>query len=122
MKPKHKPVPQHVRRRLTETAILSSAETLFVKQGYHRTSVDQIAAAANLTKGAVYVHFEDKQKVLMVLLERAEQQVINPILERLADPGVPTVSKLINYLHDWRSEERRVGKERVSTGRSRGSP
>src|SRR3546814_12805481 len=37
----------------------------------------------------------------MVLLERAEQQVINPILERLADPGVPTVSKLINYLHDW---------------------
>src|SRR3546814_18819487 len=110
MKPKHKPVPQHVRRRLTETAILSSAETLFVKQGYHRTSVDQIAAAANLTKGAVYVHFEDKQKVLMVLLERAEQQVINPILERLADPGVP------------RSEERRVGNECVSTCRSRWSP
>src|SRR3546814_18190445 len=37
----------------------------------------------------------------MVLLERDEQDVINPILERLADPGVPNVSKLINYLHDW---------------------
>ncbi len=98
---RRKPVPQSVRRRTTEAAILKSAETLFVKQGFHRTTVDQIASAANLTKGAVYVHFKDKQEVLMVLLERAEEQVIRPILDKLEEPGMSVRSKLVHYLHAW---------------------
>lgn len=99
--PKRKSTPQHIRRLQTETAILASAETLFVKRGYHRTTIDQIASAAGLTKGAVYVHFKDKQALLMVLLERAEQQVVIPILERLDASDDNAIDKLVTYVHSW---------------------
>src|SRR5690606_8552030 len=56
---------------------------------------------AHLTKGAVYVHFKDKQDELMVLLERAEEQVIRPILDKLREPGESVRSKLVHYLHAW---------------------
>jgi len=95
------PTPQHVRRLQTETAVLASAEALFVQHGYHRTTVDQIATKAGLTKGAVYVHFKDKQDVLLVLLRRAEERVLVPILEDLEDPASDPVQKLVNYVHNW---------------------
>ena len=95
------PTPQHVRRLQTETAVLASAESLFVQRGYHRTSVDEIATKAGLTKGAVYVHFKDKQDVLLVLLRRAEERVLVPILQDLEDPGTDPEQKLVNYVHNW---------------------
>lgn len=99
--PARVPTPQHVRRLQTETAVLASAESLFVQRGYHRTTVDEIAAKAGLTKGAVYVHFKDKQDVLLVLLRRAEDRVLVPILKDLEDPDFNPVQKLVNYVHNW---------------------
>ncbi len=95
------PRTQHARRLQTEAAILASAETLFVQQGYYRTSVDEIASRAGLTKGAVYVHFKDKQEVLLVLLQRAEDQVLRPILTSMDNPNIDPVQKLVNYAHSW---------------------
>lgn len=96
-------VPHHIRRLQTETAVLNSAEQLFVQRGFHRTTVDDIAEAAGLTKGAVYVHFKDKLDVLRVLLRRAEDRVLFPILRRLEDPSTPVIDKLVGYIHDWAS-------------------
>ncbi len=97
----HIVTPHHVRRQLTETAVLTSAETLFVQRGFHRTTVDDIAHAAGLTKGAVYVHFKDKRDVLLVLLRRAEDRVLFPILKRLENPQFDAVEKLVDYVHSW---------------------
>lgn len=90
-----------MRREQTEAAILASAETLFVQNGYHRTTVDAIAARAGLTKGAVYVRFEDKRDVLLVLLRRAEDRILVPILTRLSNPHLSTADKLVDYVHSW---------------------
>jgi len=95
--------PHHVRRLQSETAVLASAEHLFVHRGFHRTTVEDIAAAAGLTKGAVYVHFKDKRDVLRVLLRRAEDRVLFPILRRLQDPSISVTDKLVGYIHDWAS-------------------
>jgi len=47
------------RRDLTEIAI-----DCFARYGYRATSIARIAAAAGLTKGAIYYHFKDKEELL----------------------------------------------------------
>ncbi|HTO52797.1 MAG TPA: helix-turn-helix domain-containing protein [Myxococcota bacterium] len=63
-----------VRRRAPEAsrdAILDAALRCFAKRGYHETSVDDIAARARLSKGAVYWHFSGKRALFLALLDRA---------------------------------------------------
>jgi AcrR family transcriptional regulator len=47
----------------TRTTILEVAHDLFIKQGYHGTSMRQIAQQANLALGGLYNHFSSKEQV-----------------------------------------------------------
>ncbi len=51
------------RRKHTRTAILQAAHDLFIKQGYHGTSMRQIAQASQIALGGLYNHFTSKEKV-----------------------------------------------------------
>ncbi len=44
----------------TKTALLDSARDLFTQHGYSGTSLDEVVAAARVTKGALYHHFPSK--------------------------------------------------------------
>jgi AcrR family transcriptional regulator len=50
-------------RETTRDHILQSAHHLFIKQGYHGTSMRQIAQRANLALGGLYNHFSSKEQV-----------------------------------------------------------
>ena len=54
----------------TRTALLASAERLFLANGVTRTSLSQIAYDAGVTRGAVYWHFENKSDLLNQLLDQ----------------------------------------------------
>ncbi len=54
----------------TRARILSAAVERFTHDGYDTTSVADICAAANVSKGAFYHHFPSKQAVFIALLER----------------------------------------------------
>ena len=47
----------------TQARILDAAFTLFLEQGYHGTSIRQIAEAADLTTGGIYSHFNGKESI-----------------------------------------------------------
>lgn len=64
--PKMKPEALEARR----NQILQAALTCFVRAGYHKTSVDDIASQAGLSKGSIYTHFESKHALLLALLNR----------------------------------------------------
>jgi AcrR family transcriptional regulator len=55
---------------LTRKRLLDAAETLFGDRGIHRSSLDEIAAAAGLTKGAIYANFGSKKELITAILER----------------------------------------------------
>lgn len=78
--------------------LLAAARSLFVSKGYRSTTLEQVAAAAGLTKGAVYFHFGAKEAVLVQLLERVEAQLIAPALEILEAPGDPVFDKFGQFL------------------------
>ena len=54
-------------------AILDAAMTLFDRQGYASTTVDDVAAAAGISKGSVYNYFESRLALLCELLDREQQ-------------------------------------------------
>ncbi len=49
--------------------ILTAALRVFAKRGYRQAGVDEIAAAAGYSKGALYWHFSGKEELLLALLE-----------------------------------------------------
>jgi AcrR family transcriptional regulator len=58
------------RREQTREALLAAAERLWAERGIHGASLDDVSAAAGLTKGAVYSNFTGKTDLLLALLER----------------------------------------------------
>jgi TetR/AcrR family acrAB operon transcriptional repressor len=55
----------------TRDSILDAAERLFVEQGVSRTTLQHIASAAGVTRGAIYWHFDDKGALFNAMMERA---------------------------------------------------
>jgi TetR/AcrR family acrAB operon transcriptional repressor len=56
---------------VTRERLLDAAETVFRQRGVTRTSLAEIAAAAGLTRGAVYWHFKDKAALFHAMRDRA---------------------------------------------------
>lgn len=65
----------------TRRALLDSAASLFLERGYAATSLDEVAAGARVTKGAVYHHFPSKRALYEALSDEAEQQAVAAIVE-----------------------------------------
>ena len=70
--------------------MLDTAEHLFSERGVSRCSLNEIAQTANLTRGAVYWHFENKADLLKALWERVAlpiQQAFEQVdLKQANDP------------------------------------
>ncbi|MDM0115655.1 TetR family transcriptional regulator [Variovorax sp. J22R133] len=54
----------------TRERLLDAAELLFQAQGVSQTSLQQIAQAADATRGAVYWHFKDKADLFNAMMDR----------------------------------------------------
>jgi len=65
----------------TRENILEAARQLFVQQGYHGTSMRQIAARAGIALGSLYNHFANKDEVFhVVFVENHPYREIVPLL------------------------------------------
>lgn len=79
----------------TRERLISEARRLFREHGYSATSLDQIAEAAEVTKGAIYGHFSSKEDLLLSAIEAAPTPDFGtalydqsrPVRERLAEFG-----------------------------------
>lgn len=59
--------------------LIAQARRLFTDHGYAEVSVDEIAAAAGLTKGAVYYQFKDKTDLFRAACEAAMQDITKEV-------------------------------------------
>jgi len=62
------------KRRLKQTnhgtKILEAAESIFAEKGFYLTTVEEIAQKADLGKGTIYLHFENKRGLFLSVIER----------------------------------------------------
>ena len=64
---------------VTRELILDAAERVFHLRGVSRTSLQEIAKDAGLTRGAIYWHFENKGELFHAMMER----VTLPMMARM---------------------------------------
>lgn len=93
---------QAERRAATIGGILASARKLFSEKGFEATSVDDIAAAAGIAKGAVYHHFDSKEavfaRVLVAVQEELFAQPEPPAARRMTEPLDRISAAILRYL------------------------
>jgi AcrR family transcriptional regulator len=91
----------------TQDRILQAAMALFMRRGYARTSVTQIAKKAGVSRAAVFWHFSDKDS----LFRAAAKQFVVPFREGLArhlkhlEPS-KRIIELINYYEQFVEQNR----------------
>jgi AcrR family transcriptional regulator len=119
----------------TRQRLLAEAQRLFRERGYAATSLEQIAEAAEVTKGAIYGHFDSKEDLMLSALEAAPapdySATLNdesrPLRERLAEFGRAVAAEapgdteeLAMYLEFFAALLRAPGAlHRYSSGRER---
>ena len=81
----------------TREALLDAAEEVFFAKGVARTSLEQIARHAGLTRGAVYWHFKNKGDLFMALVQRVRMP-FQSLMEEVNNAD-PTVSPLDSHTH-----------------------
>jgi AcrR family transcriptional regulator len=65
--------------------ILEGAHAVFTARGFDAASMNDIAAAANVSKGTLYVYFEDKEHLFVALIEREREKQKQGMYEALAE-------------------------------------
>jgi len=64
----------------TRAALLDEATTLFAERGYAGTSLEDVASASRVTRGAVYHHFASKQALFEAVLDLQEERATTEIV------------------------------------------
>jgi AcrR family transcriptional regulator len=64
-------------RQEREALILQAAEAVLLEKGYYEMSIDEIAARVGIAKGTVYLHFSSKEELVLALVERDMQKLLD---------------------------------------------
>ncbi len=67
----------------TKRALLENATQLFAAHGYAGTSLDEVVAAARVTKGALYHHFPSKLALFESVFDRLQEKATREIEKRI---------------------------------------
>lgn len=80
--------------------ILDVATVLFVKQGYERTTIDEIGVAAGVTGPAIYRHFKGKSHLLEAVIAKVQEPTVEATAQ-LLDPTIDPLAALAGMVAIW---------------------
>lgn len=81
-----------------EQRIFDAAAELFAHYGYAKTTMDDIAAHAGISKGAIYLHFRSKEDLMDRLIAHEGERLMDTIIARLdSDPQGITLFNLYRH-------------------------
>jgi AcrR family transcriptional regulator len=75
--------PKQARSKKTREKIIQAAIDLFEELGYEKTNANEIAAAAGVSVGSVYVYFADKRQLLLTIFDRLADDLYEVIFDGL---------------------------------------
>ena len=86
------------KRRSTKSKIVKAAWTLFHKNGYEQTTVDEIIVASKTSKGTFYHYFKGKEALLNTLSYLFDDKYEE--LAGIVDPDLSAYDKLLFFNHE----------------------
>lgn len=66
-----------MRQKIGKEKILKAALKLFAENGYHKTSISQIAKEAGVSKGLTYNYFNSKEELLLFIIDDATNEMLS---------------------------------------------
>jgi AcrR family transcriptional regulator len=87
--------------------LIDCAQRLFLTRGYERTTINDVIAAAGLSKGAFYHHFRSKEDMLEAISDRFARESLGFIQELQANPALNALQRLnllMSLGRDWKRE------------------
>jgi AcrR family transcriptional regulator len=92
------PLTAERRRQQTRDHLLQAAAQVFAERGFHGTSLDEVAAVAGFTKGAVYSNFKNKEDLFLALIEAAYAREMAALKETLEASEIPPDARLGDFV------------------------
>lgn len=94
----------------SRTRLLDAAAAVFADHGYRAATVDQIVAAAELSKGTFYWNFSSKEELFEALLDERLDRPVRGLMEltRRAPADQPTASDVSAGLESLLADEREL--------------
>jgi AcrR family transcriptional regulator len=89
--------------------ILTAAASVFARLGFHAARMEDIATAAGLSKGTLYLYFPSKDAVIAALLRTCFDQELDDLRALLAATGAPAGARLLAF-------SRRVLADQITLG------
>ena len=82
-------------------ALLDTAFTTFVRFGYRKTSMDDVAREAEISRQALYSYFADKDALFRECMKRGLDEAMAAVEAVLDDEGASLNQKLVRALDEW---------------------
>lgn len=83
------------RRSANRDQIIAAARRCFARQGFHGTSMPDIAAEAGLSTGAPYRYFTGKQELIVEVARLAFAAIFDPVMRRIEETETVTIGDLV---------------------------
>ncbi|MGH1563903.1 TetR/AcrR family transcriptional regulator [Mumia sp. DW29H23] len=87
------------RQAQTREALIVTARSLFLDDGYAATSLDRVALEAGFSKGAVYSNFKSKEELGLAVLDEIHREMVAEVVEALS--VATTYEDALNAFEGW---------------------
>jgi len=83
------------------TRLLEAAVAVFARFGFRKTSMDEVARAAGVSRQGLYLHFANKEDLFRAAVGHALETSFRDAAARLADPKLTLEAKLVAAFDEW---------------------
>ncbi|MHB8431823.1 MAG: TetR/AcrR family transcriptional regulator, partial [Acidimicrobiales bacterium] len=105
------PLTPERRRQQTREHLLAAAAEVFAERGFHGATLDEVAAVAGFTKGAVYSNFKNKEDLFLALFKANYDREMDAIRGALADSDVPPEARIPEFVNLIRDQTAQAGRD-----------
>lgn len=84
-----------------QDALLEAAVGVFARYGFRKTSMDEVARAAGMSRQGLYLQFEDKEALFRAAVEFKLDRQLGAAVVALVDEAVALEARLIAACDEW---------------------
>jgi AcrR family transcriptional regulator len=81
--------------------VLETALTVFLRHGFRKTSMEDIAQAAGISRQGIYLHFKDKDAIFSASIQKTLDDGLQAANSILDDESLALKEKLLKALDEW---------------------
>ena len=82
-------------------ALLEAAITVFMRYGYRKTSMDEVARAAQVSRQGLYLHFANKEDLFRAAVKQVLESSLQAAAQAARDPQLTLEQKLVRVFDAW---------------------